>query len=160
MTGSAAGSAAVERYLAATVETMAKAPYCWAVTVAQDGSVSARPMGPQKSPRSDDPLAILFLTRRGSRKTLEHGRTDWLSVVYRHDAEYRNLTLIGRGLYVADREVPLAVWQPGWYQSFPGGVDDESCCIVQLEATHRALGARRDAGTVRVTRLDLGAHSW
>ncbi len=70
-----AGSASVERLLAAAVATMEKARYCWAMTVAEDGSVNARPMGPQKSPASEDPFGILFLTRRGSRKALEIGRT-------------------------------------------------------------------------------------
>ena len=63
-----AGSTSVERLLAAAVATMEKARYCWAMTVAEDGSVNARPMGPQKSPASEDPFGILFLTRRGSRR--------------------------------------------------------------------------------------------
>ena len=62
-----AGSASVERLLAAAAATMEKARYCWAMTVAEDGSVNARPMGPQKSLASEDPFGILFLTRRGSR---------------------------------------------------------------------------------------------
>ena len=66
-----AGSASVERLLAAAAATMEKARYCWAMTVAEDGSVNARPMGPQKSPASEDPFGILFLTRCGSRKALE-----------------------------------------------------------------------------------------
>jgi hypothetical protein len=38
-----AGSASVERLLAAAAATMEKARYCWAMTVAEDGSVNARP---------------------------------------------------------------------------------------------------------------------
>ena len=34
-----AGSASVERLLAAAAATMEKARYCWAMTVAEDGSV-------------------------------------------------------------------------------------------------------------------------
>jgi general stress protein 26 len=82
-----AGSASVERLLAAAAATMEKARYCWAMMVAEDGSVNARPMGPQKSPASEDPFGILFLTRRASRKALEIGRTGRLSVVYQHDAD-------------------------------------------------------------------------
>ena len=55
-----AGSTSVGRLLAAAVATMEKARYCWAMTVAEDGSVNARPMGPQKSPASEDPFGILF----------------------------------------------------------------------------------------------------
>ena len=47
-----AGSTSVERLLAAAVATMEKARYCWAITVAEDGSVNARPMGPQTSRRA------------------------------------------------------------------------------------------------------------
>jgi hypothetical protein len=68
-----AGSTSVERLLAAAVATMEKARYCWAMTVAEDGSVNARPMGPQKSPASEDPFGILFLTRRGSTRA-SHAR--------------------------------------------------------------------------------------
>jgi pyridoxine/pyridoxamine 5'-phosphate oxidase len=91
----AAGSVSVERLLAAAAATMEKARYCWAMTVAEDGSVNARPMGPQKSPASEDPFGILFLTRRGSRKALEIGRTGRLSVVYQHDADDSYVTLSG-----------------------------------------------------------------
>ena len=38
-----AGSASVERLLAAAAATMVKARYCWVMTVAEDGSVNARP---------------------------------------------------------------------------------------------------------------------
>jgi hypothetical protein len=41
-----AGSASLEQLLAAAAATMAKARYCWALTIAEDGSVNARPMGP------------------------------------------------------------------------------------------------------------------
>jgi hypothetical protein len=44
MTSTAAtesGSASVERLLLAAAATMEKARYCWAMTVAEDGSVNA-----------------------------------------------------------------------------------------------------------------------
>src|SRR6478752_4485733 len=90
-----AGSASVERLLAAAVATMEKARYCWAMTVAEDGSVNARPMGPQKSAASEDPFGILFLTRRGSRKALEIGRTGRLSVVYHERPVRRSVAFSG-----------------------------------------------------------------
>src|SRR5258705_11692077 len=81
-----AGSTSVERLLAAAVATMEKARYCWAMTVAEDGSVNARPMGPQKSPAREDPFGILFLTRRGSRKALAIGGTPRLRQGFADDA--------------------------------------------------------------------------
>src|SRR5260370_41093297 len=90
-----AGSASVERLLAAAAATMEKARYCWAMTGAEDGSVNARPMGPQKSPVSEDPFGILFLTRRGSRKTLEIGRTGRLSRGFQTEPDERHVTLVG-----------------------------------------------------------------
>jgi hypothetical protein len=92
------------------------------------------PMGPQKSPASEDPFGILFLTRRGSRKSLEIGRTGRLSVVYQHDADDSYVTLIGRGVIIADRALLRARWQPAWNRFFPAGVDDETSMFVQLEA--------------------------
>src|ERR1700730_18869398 len=88
-----AGSASSERLLAAAAATMEKARYCWAMTVAEDGSINARPMGPQKSLTSEDPFGILFLTRLGSRKALELGRTGRPGVDYQHDPDASYVTL-------------------------------------------------------------------
>ena len=155
-----AGSASVERLLAAAAATMEKARYCWAMTVAEDGSVNARPMGPQKSPASEDPFGILFLTRRSSRKALEIGRTGRLSVVYQHDGDDSYVTLIGRGVIIADRALLRARWQPAWNQFFPAGADDETSHLRSARSRpHRALGARRDAGAVRDARRHNGARS-
>jgi general stress protein 26 len=137
-----AGPASVERLLAAAAATMEKARYCWAITVAEDGSANARPMGPQKSPASEDPFGILFLTRRGSGKALEIGRTGRLSVVYQHDADDSYVTLIGRGVIIADRALLRARWQPAWNRFFPAGVDDETSMFVQLEAERIELWVR------------------
>jgi general stress protein 26 len=57
----------------------------------------------------------------GSRKAREIGRTGRLSVVYQHDADDGYVTLIGRGVIVADRALLRARWQPAWNQFFPGG---------------------------------------
>src|SRR5215472_14909748 len=137
-----AGSAPAERFLAAATAAMEKARYCWAMTVAEDGSVNARAMGPQKSPTSEDPFGILFLTRRSSRKALEIGRTGRLSAVYQHDADDSYVTLIGRGVIIADRALLRARWQPAWNQLFPAGADDETAIFVQLEADHIELWVR------------------
>jgi general stress protein 26 len=147
-----AGSASLEQLLAAAAATMAKARYCWAMTIAEDGSVNARPMGPQKpgpqkpgpqkSPSSEDPFGILFLTRRGSRKAQEIGRTGRLSVLYQQDGDDGYVTLIGRGLIIADRALLRARWQPAWNLFFPAGPDEETSIFVQLEAERIELWVR------------------
>ena len=124
-----AGSASVERLLAAAAATMEKARYCWAMTVAEDGSVNARPMGPQKSLASEDPFGIPTIIRR-------------LSVVYQHDADDSYVTLIGRGVVIADRALLRARWQPAWNQFFPAGADDEASIFVQLVADRIELWVR------------------
>ena len=137
-----AESASLEQLLPAAAATMAKARYCWALTIAEDGSVNARPMGPQKSASREDPFAILFLTRSGSRKAREIGRTGRLSVLYQHDADDGYVTLIGRGVILADRALLRARWQPAWNQFFPAGPDDETSIFVQLEAERIELWVR------------------
>jgi general stress protein 26 len=135
-------SASLEQLLTAAAATMAKARYCWALTIAEDGSVNARPMGPQKPPSREDPFAILFLTRSSSRKAQEIGRTGRLSVLYQHDADDSYVTLIGRGVIVADRALLRARWQPAWNHFFPAGADDETSIFVQLEAERIELWVR------------------
>src|SRR5260370_33286693 len=137
-----AGCTSVERLLAAAVATMEKARFCWAMTVAEDGSVNARPMGPQKSPASEDPFGILFLTRRSSRKALEIGRTGRLSVVYQHDADDSYVTLIVRGVILADPALLRARWQPSWNPFLTAGDADETAIFVQLEADRPELCVR------------------
>ena len=135
-------SASLEQLLTAAAATMAKARYCWALTIAEDGSVNARPMGPQKPPSREDPFSVLFLTRSTSRKAREIGRTGRLSVVYQHDADDSYVTLIGRGVIVADRALLRARWQPAWNHFFPAGADDETSIFVQLEAERIELWVR------------------
>jgi len=78
----------------------------------------------------------------GSRKAREIGRTGRLSVVYQHDADDGYVTLIGRGVIVADRALLRARWQPTWNQFFPAGADDETSIFVQLEAERIELWVR------------------
>ena len=92
-------------------------------------------MGPQKSASREDPFAILFLTRSGSRKAREIGRTGRLSVLYQHDADDGYVTLIGRGVILADRALLRARWQPAWNQFFPAGADDETSIFVRIRST-------------------------
>jgi len=82
----------------------------------------------------------LFLTRRGSRKALEIGRTGRLSVVYQHDADDSYVTLIGRGVIIADRALLRARWQPAWNRFFPAGVDDETSMFVRSRRTASSSG--------------------
>ena len=98
--------------------------------------------GSAKIAASEDPFGILFLTRRGSRKALEIGRTGRLSVVYQHDADDSYVTLIGRGVIIADRALLRARWQPAWNQFFPAGADDETSIFVQLVADRIELWVR------------------
>jgi hypothetical protein len=78
----------------------------------------------------------------GSRKAREIGWTGRLSVVYQHDADDGYVTLIGRGVIVADRALQRARWQPAWNQFFPAGADDETSIFVQLEAERIELWVR------------------
>ena len=140
----AAGSeaASVERLLTAAKDAMAKAKFCWAVTTAENGQANARPMGRIPSVPGDDAWIVWFMTRRTSRKALEIGRTGRLSVVYQHDADDSYVTLIGRGVIIADRALLRARWQPAWNQFFPAGADDETAIFVQLEADRIELWVR------------------
>ena len=78
----------------------------------------------------------------GSRKAREIGRTGRLSVLYQHDADDSYVTLIGRGVILADRALLRARWQPAWNHFFPAGADDETSIFVQLEAERIELWVR------------------
>ena len=63
-------------------------------------------------------------------------------MVYQHDADDSYVTLIGRGVIIADRALLRARWQPAWNQFFPAGADDETAIFVQLEADRIELWVR------------------
>lgn len=136
------GAASVERLLAVAKDTMAKARYCWAVTLAEDGQANARPMGRLPSPAGEDPSTVWFLTRRTSRKALEIGRTGRLTVVFQHDADDSYVTLIGRSAVITDRATIRARWQKSWNLFFPGGAEDESATFVRTDAERIELWVR------------------
>jgi hypothetical protein len=52
------------------------------------------------------------------------------------------VTLIGRGVIIADRALLRARWQPAWNQFFPAGADDETSIFVQLVADRIELWVR------------------
>jgi hypothetical protein len=82
----------------------------------------------------------LFLTRRGSRKALEIGRTGRLSVVYQHDADDSYVTLIGRGVIIADRALTASALAAGLEPILSRCVDDETSMFVRSRPTASSSG--------------------
>lgn len=134
-------SMTVERLLTAANDTMAKARYCWAVTVAGDGHANARPMGRLMALPGEDAWSVWFMTRRTSRKAIEIGRTGHLTVIFQHDTEEAYVTLIGRAAVVTDRAAIRARWQQRWNLFFPGGAEDENVAFLRTETERIELWA-------------------
>lgn len=131
----------VEAVLAAAKATMAKARYCWAVTVDGDGRANARPMGRIRSLPGEDSWIVWFMTRRGSRKALEIGRTGRLTVVFQHDADDAYVTLIGRAAVFTDRAAIRVRWEKAWNLFFPKGAEDENAVFLRAEVDRIELWA-------------------
>lgn len=132
----------IDRLLKAAALTIENSQYCWILTVANDGSINARPMGKQKVPVSDDPFCSIFLTRRGTRKADEITSSSHVSVTYQHDATDSYVTLVGSGTIVTDRQLLRASWLPRWNQFFPGGADDDDAMLIQFSTDRIELWAR------------------
>jgi general stress protein 26 len=93
----------VDRLLAAARDTIAGVPFCWVMTLAQDGGVSARVVKNYSGADDGNPWIRWFLARPDSRKAAEIRRDDRVTLAYQHDTGDAYVTLVGRAALVHER---------------------------------------------------------
>jgi general stress protein 26 len=122
---SSAAKPTVDRLLATARETIAKARYCWAVTVAERGGANARPMGQLPHVPGEDEWTKWFLTNGGSRKAAEIRRTSRITLVYQRESDDAYITLMGHAVLVDDPSAVRSRWQKRYNDYFPNEPDPE-----------------------------------
>ncbi|HEY5724630.1 MAG TPA: pyridoxamine 5'-phosphate oxidase family protein [Methylomirabilota bacterium] len=115
--------------LAIARDTVAKVPFCFAITAAENGDANARVIQPGKL-RED--WSVGFMTNRRCRKVLEMERTGRLTLAYEYDPEKAYVTLLGRPIVIDDVARKRAVWGPDSDRWHPGGPGDPNVVIVEL----------------------------
>jgi general stress protein 26 len=115
--------------LAIARETIAKVPFCFAITVGESGEASARIVQPGKL---RDDWSVGFMTERYCRKVVEMERAGRLTLAYQYDPEKAYVTLAGRPVITDDVALKRAVWSPDSDKWHRGGPEDPNVVIVRL----------------------------
>jgi general stress protein 26 len=103
----------VQRLLAGAARTMAEVPFCWVITVAEDGTgAHGRAVKDQKGGIDVDPWTRWFLARRVSRKVAEIRRTGRATLAYQHDSGGAYVTLSGRADVIDERAAVQSRFHP------------------------------------------------
>lgn len=92
----------VERLLAAARDTIAQVPYCWVVTVADDGDAHARAVKAFPNETDEDVWTRWFLTSRIGRKASEIRETGRVTLAYQHQSGDAYVALAGRAEIIDD----------------------------------------------------------
>jgi Pyridoxamine 5'-phosphate oxidase len=95
----------VDRLLAAVRSTIAEVPFCWVMTRARDGGVSARVVKDNSGAGEENTWTRWFLARPDSRKLAEIRLDDRVTLAYQHDSGNAYVTLVGRAGVIAERSV-------------------------------------------------------
>ena len=114
-------------------ETIEKLKFCFACTLAEDGTVNARVIQPGKL--AED-WSVRFMTLRSTRKIQEMERTGRLTLGYLYEPEGTHVTLLGRPRIIDDVAAKRAVWGPAADEWYSGGPEDPNVVLVEL-ATER-----------------------
>ena len=108
-------------------------PFCFAVTVAADGTANARVIQPAK-PAAD--WSVRFMTRRRCRKTGEIEQSGHRTLGYLDEPARAHVTLLGPARIIDDVAVKRAAWTPASDTWYPDGPESPDVVIVEL-ATQR-----------------------
>jgi general stress protein 26 len=123
-------------------------------TVAEDGSLHARPMA---TSTSDFDGTLWFVTRIESGKVEEIREDSHVLVSYEQPKDGQFLSLQGRAGIVRDRATVKAHWNKaadGWFKD---GSDDEAAALIQVKVTGGEYWEQSSSGIVRLGKLAVGA---
>ena len=131
----------VERLLAAARETIATVPFCWVMTVADDGGANARVVQAPPTRGGEDFWTRWFLTPRIGRKAAEIGRAGRVTLAYQHQSGNAYVALSGQAELLDDRAEVESRFRGSAYDD-PEGLVAASLIAVRVTADHLELHVR------------------
>ena len=105
---------------------------CMMTTVAEDGSMSSRPMAVQDVPFDG---TLWFLTRSGSDKVEEIAEDRHVTLTFAQPSDSKYLALKGRARVSQDRAKIHELWNPMYKAWFPKGEDDPEIAVLRVDVT-------------------------
>lgn len=124
------------------------------ITVADDGSLHARPMATESA---DFDGTLWFVTRIESGKVEEIRDDSHVLVSYEQPKDGMYLSLQGRAGIVRDRATIKQHWYKaadGWFKD---GSDDPAAALIQVKVTGGEYWEQSSSGIVRLGKLALGS---
>ena len=123
-------------------------------TMAEDGTLHARPMGTEST---DFDGTLWFLTRIESGKVEEIREDSHVLVTYEQPKDGMYLSLQGRAGIVKDRAAIKAHWYKMADAWFEKGSDDPAAALIQVKVTGGEYWQSNSSGIVRLGKLALAS---
>lgn len=123
-------------------------------TVAEDGSLRARPMANPENPFDG---VLWFITRNDSGKTDEIRHDSDVLVTYAEPKDGKYISLSGRAAIVRDRELIHNHWTPAAKAWFPDGPDDPAVALIQIKIDSAEYWEANSSKLVRFAKLALAS---
>ncbi len=123
-------------------------------TIADDGSLRARPMANPNSPFNG---VLWFVTRNDSEKTDEIRHDSEVLVSYAEPKDGKYIALSGRAAIVQDRQLIHEHWTPAAKAWFPDGPDDPAVSLIQIKIDSAEYWEASSSSLVRFTKLAIAS---
>ena len=121
-----------DRLLAGAAKTLASVRYCWLLTDARTGWLSARPMGRLQRDVDKDDWRLLFIADGRSRKARELQLTGHAAVVVQSGDE-AFVTLTGIPTLRADATRARQLLQSSFETYFPSAEDQAHATVIEID---------------------------
>jgi general stress protein 26 len=132
----------IDRFLAATRQTIAEVPYCWLATRSADGGANARAVHVHAGLPGSDEWMRRFLVRRGSRKVGEMRAAPRVTLAYQHESGDRYVGLGGVARLIEDPAEMRTMWSGAADARFPPGFADANMIVVHVDVDRIELHVR------------------
>ncbi len=103
---------------------------CMMTTLAEDGTIDSRPMATQETEFDG---TVWFLTRHESGKVQEIEDDAHVTLVYSDPKDHNFVSAKGKARVSRDKAKIHELWNPMFKAWFPGGEDDPSIAVLQVE---------------------------
>ena len=123
-------------------------------TVAQDGSLSSRPMGVQNKPFDG---SLWFLTRSTSEKVHEIEQDQHVTLTFAEPKDSKYISLKGRAKVNQDRAKIKELWSPIYKAWFPDGEDDPEIAVMRVDVTEGEFWEASSSKLVMMTKYVAAA---
>lgn len=121
-------------------------------TVAEDGTLRARPMAAPSRPFDG---VLWFITRNDSGKADEIRHDSEVLVSFAEPKDGKYIALSGRAAVVRDRALIHEHWTPAAKAWFPDGPDDPNAALLQIPVHSAEYWDSPSSSVVRFTKLAL-----